>query len=81
MSGWVQDTVDIKVYERSQQGLAAIISRNYRGDGVNKTFEIGTSPVTETALFVKINGTIQKLTTDYTIDYSLKTITFVTVCR
>ena len=76
--GWVQDTVDIKVYERPTAGSSQIISRNYRGDGANKTFEIGTRPVTESALFVKINGTIQKLTTDYTIDYSAKTITFVT---
>ena len=51
--GWVQDTVDIKVYERPTTGSSQIISRNYRGDGANKTFEIGTRPVTESALFVK----------------------------
>jgi len=76
--GWVQDTVDIKVYERPTVGASHIISRNYVGDGSTKNYDIGTNPITETALFVKVNNSIKTLTTDYTIDYDTKQINFVT---
>ena len=74
--GWVQDSVDIKVYERPTVGASHIVSRNYIGDGTTKTFDIGTKPITETNLFVKVNNSIKKLTTDYTIDYITNQITF-----
>jgi len=76
--GQVLDTVDIQVYERPTTGASNIISMNYRGDGVTKVYNIGTSPVTDTAIFVKVDYIIQKLDTDYTIDYDAKTLTFTT---
>jgi hypothetical protein len=76
--GQVLDTVDIQVYERPTSGASNIVSMNHRGDGSTKTFDLGTSPVTDTALFVKVDYIIQKLDTDYTIDYDAKTITFTT---
>jgi hypothetical protein len=76
--GQVLDTVDIQVYERPTSGASNIVSMNHRGDGSTKTFDVGTSPVTDTALFVKVDYIIQKLDTDYTIDYDAKTITFTT---
>lgn len=76
--GQILDTVDIQVYERPSTGASKIVSMNYKGDGSTKSFDIGTSPVTDTALFAKINYVIQKLDIDYTINYNTKTITFTT---
>ena len=74
--GQILDTVDIQVYERPTSGASNIVSMNHRGDGVTTTFDIGTNPVSEKSLFVKVDYAIKKLTTDYTIDYDSKTITF-----
>ena len=74
--GWVQDTVDIKVYERPTTGASQVVSRNYLGDGTTTIFAIGTKPITESALLVKVNNVIQKITTDYTIDYNTGNVVF-----
>ena len=74
--GWVQDSVDITVYERPTVGASHIVSRNYIGDGTTTIFDIGTAPITESSLFVKVNNSIKKVTTDYTIDYDTKKLTF-----
>ena len=56
--GWVQDSVDITVYERPTVGASHIVSRNYIGDGTTTIFDIGTAPITESSLFVKVNNSI-----------------------
>jgi len=74
--GQISDTVDIQVYERPTSGASNIISMNHRGDGSTTIFDIGTAPITETALFVKVDYAIKKLDTDYTIDFDAKTVVF-----
>ena len=74
--GWVQDTVDIKVFERPTNGASHIISRNYTGDGTTTEFDIGTAPITESSTFVKVDNNIKKITTDYTIDFTNNKIKF-----
>ena len=73
--GQVLDTLDITVYERPTQGSSEIESRNYVGDGVTKTFDIGQSPIKKENLFVKVGYTIVT-SEDYLIDYNAQTVTF-----
>ena len=73
--GHVLDTLDIKVYERPKAGTSNITSLNYSGDGVTKTFDIGTKPITQESLFVKL-GTVLQDTNLFTIDFENDTITF-----
>ena len=76
--GQLLDSVDITVYERPTTGGSQIYVRNYIGNGTQETFVLGKSPVTTSALFVKVNNSIQKIDEDYTIDYDAKTVTFET---
>ena len=73
--GQVLDTLDIKVYERPTVGSSEIESRNYVGDGVTRTFDIGASPVKRENLFVKVGYSIVNME-DYLINYNGKTLTF-----
>tara|TARA_B100002019_G_scaffold85266_1_gene73780 strand:- start:11138 stop:26881 length:15744 start_codon:yes stop_codon:yes gene_type:complete len=75
--GQVQDSVDITVYERPTTGASNIVSRNYIGNGSTTIYDIGTQPISDKSLFVKVDGEIKTLTTDYTIDYGTSTLTFV----
>jgi hypothetical protein len=73
--GQLLDTIDIKVYERPQNGSSQITSRNYTGDGVTNTFSLDTTPLQATSLFVKVGFNI--ISADvYTINYTNKTVTF-----
>ena len=73
--GQLLDTIDIKVYERPQNGSSQITSRNYTGDGVTKTFSLDTTPLQAASLFVKVGFNI--ISADaYSIDYVAKTVTF-----
>jgi len=73
--GQVLDTVDIQVYEQPIQGGGLITLRNYIGDGSTKTYNLGTEPLTEESLFVKIDYSIQP-PSNYTVDYEAQTVTF-----
>ena len=73
--GQVLDTLDIKVYERPSDGSSKITSRNYTGDGTTTVFNFGAEVIQQDSLFVKINYAIIA-STEYTIDYNAKTITF-----
>ncbi len=75
LPGRVFDTVDIKVYERPTSGSSQIHSRNYIGDGVTTEFGIGTDPILDKNVFVKINNVIQ---TAYTIDNTTDKVKFTT---
>ena len=75
LPGRVFDTVDIKVYERPTGGSSQIHARNYVGDGTTTDFKIGTAPVVENFLFVKVDNVIQ---TAYTLDYTTNSIKFTT---
>ena len=76
MPGQVFDTLDLKVYERPTGGASTITSRNYTGNGIRTVFDIGTGPITKNNLLVKVNSTVKKIDTDYTIDFDNKTVTF-----
>jgi hypothetical protein len=73
--GQVLDTLDIKVYERPSDGSSKITSRNYTGDGTTTVFNFGAELIQQDSLFVKVNYAIIA-STEYTIDYDAKTITF-----
>ena len=73
--GQILDTVDIKVFERPKGGGSEITATNYNGDGSTKTFAIGQTPITIESVFVKVANVIQKLDTDYTINFDDSTIT------
>jgi len=76
--GQVLDTVDITVYEKPRGGSSQIVARNYTGDGVTTQYDIGTIPVQEEGVFVKVNNLRMSLVTDYTIDYTTGKVKFVT---
>jgi hypothetical protein len=74
--GQLFDTLDIKVYTSPESGVPFISEKNYRGDGSTTTYSIGDYPGTLGSVTVAIDGSIKKLTTDYTVDVANKTITF-----
>ena len=74
--GQMFDTVDIKVYTSPESGVPFISEKNYRGDGTTTVFDIGDFPGTLGSVTVAVDGSVKKLTTDYTIDVKNKTITF-----
>jgi hypothetical protein len=73
--GLVQDTLDIKVYERPIVGSSNIFSMNYITDGINNTYNIGNYPLSARNLIVKID---KEIVTNYSVN-SNKTITFNTL--
>ncbi len=74
--GQLFDTLDLKVYTSPESGVPFISQKNHRGDGTTLTFSIGEYPGTLGSVTVSVNGSIKKLTTDYTVDVANKTITF-----
>ena len=74
--GQMFDTLDIKVYTSPESGVPFISENNYFGDGTLTTFSIGDYPGTLGSVTVSVNGSVKKLTTDYTVSVTDKTITF-----
>ena len=74
--GQMFDTVDIKVYTSPESGVPFISENNYIGNGTLTTFSIGDYPGTIGSVTVSVNGSVKKLTTDYTVNVANKTITF-----
>jgi hypothetical protein len=74
--GQLFDTLDIKVYTSPESGVPFISEMNHRGDGTETTFSIGDYPGTLGSVTVAVDGVVQKLTTNYSIDVANKTITF-----
>ena len=74
--GQLFDTLDIKVYTSPESGVPFITEKIYRGDGTTTTFALGDYPGTLGSVTVTVDGVIQKLTTNYTVDVGAKTITF-----
>jgi len=52
---------------------------NHRGNGSTTTFSIGDYPGTLGSVTVSVDGVVQKLTTNYSVDVANKTITFTSV--
>ena len=76
LPGQMFDTVDIKVYTSPESGVPFISEKNYRGDGTTTTYSIGDFPGTLGSVTVAVDGSVKKLTSDYTINVANKTITF-----
>ena len=74
--GQMFDTVDIKVYTSPESGVPFISEMNYRGNGSDTVFSIGDFPGTLGSVTVVVDGVVKKLTTDYSVQVSSKTITF-----
>ena len=74
--GQMFDTVDIKVYTSPESGVPFISEMNHRGDGSETVFSIGDFPGTLGSVTVVVDGVVQKLTTDYSVQVGSKTITF-----
>jgi len=74
--GQLFDTLDIKVYTSPESGVPFISEMNHIGDGTETTFAIGDYPGSLASVTVSINGVVQKLTTNYSINVANKTITF-----
>ena len=74
--GQLFDTLDIKVYTSPESGVPFISEMNHRGNGSTTTYSIGDYPGTLGSVTVSIDGVVQKLTTNYSVDVANKTITF-----
>ena len=74
--GQIFDTLDIKVYTTPETGVPFISEMVHQGNGSTTTFSLGDHPGTLGSVTVAVDGVIKKLTTDYTVNVSAKTITF-----
>jgi len=74
--GQMFDTVDIKVYTSPESGVPFISEMTHTGDGTETTFSVGDYPGTLGSVTVSVDGVVQKLTTNYSINVANKTITF-----
>jgi len=74
--GQIFDTLDIKVYTSPESGVPFISEMNHRGNGSTTTFSIGDYPGSLGSVTVSVDGVVQKLTTNYSINVGNKTITF-----
>ena len=77
--GQVVDTVAIKVYDQPSSGSANIKIDNYFSDGVTSTYPITQPPNSPSAVIIKLGTRILSQTTDYTVDYVNRIVTFKTV--
>jgi hypothetical protein len=73
--GQLQDTLDIQVYESPASGSSPISVRNFMGTGSRREFEIGSMPVNENAVFIKVDQALQD-SQNYVIDYINATVVF-----
>lgn len=76
--GQVMDTLSIKVYTRPSGGCPNILFKNHKGDGSNKNFIIGQYFPNNNSIIVKILENILVLDVDYTINWELNQIEFIT---
>ena len=74
--GQLFDTLDIQVYQTPESGVPFITGKTYVGDGSTTTFDIGHTASTQDSVSVTVDGTTERLTTDYTVNIQNKTITF-----
>jgi hypothetical protein len=74
--GQLFDTLDIKVYTSPESGVPFISEMNHGGNGSTTTFSIGDYPGSLGSVTVSVDGVVQKLTTNYSINVVNKTITF-----
>jgi len=76
--GQVLDTLNIKVYERPSGSNSNITSNIFYGNGTTTDFTIDANLYEITQVIVSVDGNLQRLTSDYTVDVDTKTVQFVT---
>ena len=74
--GQIFETLDFKVYTSPESGVPFISEKNYIADGNTTVFSIGEHPGTLGSVTVAVDGVVQKLNTDFTVQVTDKTITF-----
>ena len=74
--GQILDTLDIQVYERSASGNAIIESIAYVADGTTAEFNLRNKPFTNENVIVTIDGSINRDSNLYRIDYENSKIVF-----
>jgi len=74
--GQVIDAVAIKVFDKSYNGSANIVVKNYVADGSATIYAIGQIPNSSGAVIVKSGQIIKTLNVDYTVDYRNSNIVF-----
>lgn len=73
--GHISDALAVKVFRLPNSGSSKVLFKNYVCNGVQNTFNIGQYLQTYESVIVKLNSTILEYTTDYTYDYTAKTVT------
>jgi len=63
--GSMFDTVDIKVYTTPESGVPFIIQKNFIGDGVTDTFDVGQTPGTKASVIVTVDGVTKNYPNEY----------------
>lgn len=72
--GQVMDSLDIKVYTRDSNGQGTIYSQSYVMDANRSVYDLGVTPSTPSAVFVKIDNNLLS-SDEYSIDWNNNTVT------
>lgn len=73
--GQIVDTLDLKVYHRSEDGVGVISVSNYKIDGSRTEFLLPSIPQSANGIIIKVDNNI--LNPDlYTVDYEKQTVYF-----
>lgn len=77
ISGQVMDTLDIKVYTKDSDGQGEIYSQNYIMNSSQTVYDLGVTPSSKSAVFVKVNNVILS-DDEYTINWTNNTVEILT---
>ena len=72
--GQVLDSLNLKVFQKSQSGSTPVVTNTYKVDGNTSKFSIGQSIIEDKSLIVYVDKTEQLLGTDFEIDFIDNTI-------
>jgi hypothetical protein len=78
ITGQIVDSVAITVYHAVEDGTPIIVTRHYITTQPENEFLIGQRPNTTQAAIVKLNGLIKEQDIDYTLNYAMQKIVFLT---
>ncbi len=75
VTGQVQDSVTISVYNKTADGVPVMITKFYKAQAGDDEFDIGQQLGSNKAIFVKINGLIKEQGVDYDVNFADETVT------
>ena len=73
--GQVLDTLDLKVYHRSADGVGIVSVANYKIDGTQSVFSLPNIPQTNDGIIIKVDNQILKPEM-FEVDYETQTVSF-----